>query len=100
MDDRNRLILMAKESDVEVVELRKARQRMTTKGTAVYHVRLRADIVRLVGYLRMIENTGARRVIIDRIAARRDGRAWDTSLEATVHMGRRAVPRVVGAAQS
>lgn len=94
MNEQYRLVLMAKESCVEVVGMEEM-DRMA--DGSCYELHLRADILRLMGYLRMLENSGSRQVAIERVTARRESGVWDTFLEAVVYSGRTRTGQVVDA---
>ncbi len=87
IDARDILVMMAKESEVEVIDLLQVEETETNSRGITYKVKLKADINRAIGYVNMIENCSFRRFALNKISSRREAGVWDTNIEATVCFG-------------
>lgn len=88
VNDMDLLLRVASDSDVQIVSLFQSDMDSDSDIDIqpTYRLRLRADMDRLIGFLRMLEDSGLHRVVIDRVAAKRQGNVWDADLELTSYI--------------
>ncbi len=83
MDNVDLLIRAAGESKVEIVNLLRPDVREGDESQITYRLCVRADIDKLMVFLKRLEEAGLHRVVIDRLAAKRRGEVWEANLEVT-----------------
>lgn len=77
---------VAGDNQVEVVNLVRSEPGESGDDKPTYRLRLRANMEKLVTFLQMLEESGLHQVVIDRVAARRQGNVWDADLEVTSYL--------------
>lgn len=77
---------VAGDSQVEVVNLVRSEPSESGDDKPTYRLRLRANMEKLLAFLRTLEDSGLHQVVIDRVAARRQGSVWNADLEVTSYL--------------